>query len=38
MHKKIYVSGEEPLFSAICFTMAFGISILVLIYETIYGR
>jgi len=30
--------GEEPLFSAICFTMAFGIGILVLIYEAIYGR
>jgi drug/metabolite transporter (DMT)-like permease len=37
--EKIHVpDGEEPLFSAICFTMAFGIGILVLIYEAVFGR
>jgi drug/metabolite transporter (DMT)-like permease len=37
--EKIHVpGGEEPLFSAICFTMAFGIGILVLIYEAVFGR
>ena len=37
--EKIHVpNGDEPLFSAVCFTLAFGIGILVLIYEAFNGR
>ncbi|WP_194852080.1 DMT family transporter [Nonlabens antarcticus] len=37
--EKLHVpSGDEALFSAICFSMAFGIGLLVLIYEAIQGR
>jgi drug/metabolite transporter (DMT)-like permease len=37
--EKVHVpSGEEPLFSAVCFVMACGIGALVLIYEALRGR
>ncbi len=37
--EKVHVpNGEEPLFSAVCFTMACAVGGLVLIYEAIQGR
>ncbi|SCY13717.1 hypothetical protein SAMN05192588_1329 [Nonlabens sp. Hel1_33_55] len=36
--KNFVPDGDEPLFSAICFVSAFGIGILILIYEAIQGR
>ncbi len=37
--ERVHVSnGDEPLFSAVCFAMAFGIGLLVLLFEAINGR
>ncbi len=36
--KNFVPNGDEPLFSAVCFTFAFAIGVLILLYEALNGR